>query len=133
MSKPVLEFHTPSGPWQAVEGPVDGVWAKMLAEDSDTGDYTRLLRFDPSVDTSAQGVRTHSYWEEVYILEGDLTDLRLNQTFGAGMYACRAPGTPHGPWRTVRGALMLELRRSSSGQDIRRSASQTAAKPESRG
>jgi hypothetical protein len=59
-----------------IEGPVDGVWAKMLAENPDTGDYTRLLRFDPGVDTSAQGVRTHDDWEEVCILEGDLTDLR---------------------------------------------------------
>jgi len=110
----MLEFHIPPEPWMAVEGPVDGVWVKMLAEDSDTGDYTRLLRFDPGVNTRRLGVRTHAYWEEVYILEGDLTDLQLNQTFGAGMYACRPPGMPHGPWRTERGVLMLEIRRLSS-------------------
>jgi hypothetical protein len=82
----------------------------MLAKDPDTGDYTRLLRFDPGVNTSLQGTRAHDHWEEVYILEGDLTDLRLDLTFGAGMYACRPPGMPHGPWRTERGALMLEIR-----------------------
>jgi hypothetical protein len=116
MSKPKLEFHIPFGPWVAIEGPVDGVWVKMLAEDPNTGDYTRLLRFDSGVDTTEQGVRTHDYWEEVYILEGDLTDLRLNQTFGAGMYACRPPGMPHAPWRTDRGALMLEIRRGGSAK-----------------
>jgi hypothetical protein len=109
--KPTLEFHTPSAPWIAVEGPVPGIWAKMLSEDPDTGDYTRLLRFDPGVNTAEQGIRIHEYWEEVYILEGDLTDLPLNQTFRAGMYACRPPGMPHGPWSTERGALMLEIRR----------------------
>jgi hypothetical protein len=111
MPKPVLEFHTPSAPWIADEGAVDGVWAKMLAEDPDTGDSTRLVRFDAGVNTSDQGIRSHDYWEEVYILQGDLTDLRLKRTFSAGMYACRPPGMPHGPWRTERGALMLEIRR----------------------
>jgi hypothetical protein len=110
MPKPELEFHSPAGPWIAVEGPVGGVWAKMLADDPDTGNYTRLLRFDAGVNTSVQGIRTHDYWEEVYILEGDLTDLQLKQTFTAGMYACRPPGMPHGPWRTERGTLMLEIR-----------------------
>jgi len=112
----MLEFHLPVGPWGAMEGPVAGVRAQVLAEDPDTGDSTRLLRFDPGVDTSDQGVRTHDYWEEVYILEGDLTDLRLNQTFAAGMYACRPPSMPHGPWRTDCGALMLEIRRGGSAK-----------------
>jgi hypothetical protein len=112
MSKPELEFHIPPASWTAVEGTVDGVWAKLLAEDPDTGDYTRLLRFDVGVNTSPQGVRAHDYWEEVYILEGDLTDLSLHQTFTAGMYACRPPGMRHGPWSTESGALMLEIRRA---------------------
>jgi hypothetical protein len=106
----MLEFQIPRGSWKAVEGPPDGVWVKMLAEDPDTGAYTRLLRFDPGVNTGEQSVRIHAYWEEIYILEGDLTDLQLNRTFGAGTYACRPPGMPHGPWRTERGALMLEFR-----------------------
>jgi hypothetical protein len=105
-----MEFHTPPAPWTLVEGSAVGIWAKLLAEDPDTGEYTRLLRYDPGVDTSAQGTRVHDYWEEIYILEGELTDLQLNQTFSAGMYACRPPGMPHGPWRSERGALMLEIR-----------------------
>jgi len=109
MSKPTLEFQLPSAPWIALEGSVAGIWTKMLAEDGASGDYTRLLRFDPGVNTTEQGTRAHPYWEEVFILEGDLTDLRLRRTFSSGMYACRPPGMPHGPWSTDGGALMLEI------------------------
>jgi hypothetical protein len=93
----------------ALEGPVEGIWTKTLAEDQESGDYTRLLRFDPGVNTTEQATRIHPYWEEVFILEGDLTDIRLGQTFGKGMYACRPPGMPHGPWSTESGVLMLEI------------------------
>ncbi len=91
-------------------GGIAGMWNRLLAVDPDTGDWTRLLKFDPGVDTSSVGRRVHSYWEEVFILEGDLTDLTLRETFSAGMYACRPPGMPHGPWQTEKGALMLEFR-----------------------
>ena len=46
----------------------------------------------------------------MYILEGDLTDLRLGETFTAGMYACRPPGMEHGPWTTEAGCLTFEVR-----------------------
>ncbi len=81
-----------------------------MADDPAAGTYTGLLRYDAGVDTSPTGTRVHDYWEEVYLLGGDLTDLRLGETFTAGMYACRPPGMPHGPWRTEYGVLMLEVR-----------------------
>lgn len=115
MSKPELEFQLPSSEWLPVPTEVQGVWAQVLAEDWETGDYTRLLRFDPGVDTSSTGTRIHDSWEEVYILEGDLTDLRLGATFTSGMYACRPPGMPHGPWQTKAGVLMLEFRSAARG------------------
>ena len=110
MPKPELEFHQPGGAWQPAGLGVPGIWAQPLATDPETGDYTGLLRYEPGVDTTANGTRAHDYWEEVYLLEGDLTDLRLGQTFTAGMYACRPPGMPHGPWRSDGGVLMLEIR-----------------------
>ena len=110
MVKPELEFHRPAGPWVAAAGSVRGIWTQTLAEDPATGAYTGLVRYEPGVDTSPLGVRVHDYWEEVYLLEGDLTDLRLGETFSAGMYACRPPGMAHGPWRTEHGVLMLEVR-----------------------
>lgn len=110
MAKPEQEFHRPAASWTAVGGVVRGIWAQTLTHDPTTDAYTGLLRYEPGVDTSAAGTRVHDYWEEVYLLEGDLTDLRLGETFTAGMYACRPPGMAHGPWRTERGVVMLEMR-----------------------
>lgn len=110
MPKPTLEFHQPQQPWVAGDPTAPGIWVQVLSEDPASGAYTGLQRYDPGVNTSPLGVRIHDYWEEVYILEGDLTDLTLGQTFMAGMYACRPPGMPHGPWRTTNGVMMLEVR-----------------------
>jgi len=104
------EFHLPPSAWQPAGMGVSGIWAHVLSQDAASGRYTGLLRYDPGVDTSPIGVRIHDYWEEVYILDGDLTDLTLQQTFTAGMYAHRPPGMPHGPWRTEKGVEMLEIR-----------------------
>ena len=110
MPKPELEFQTPAGEWLPAGGDVHGVWEQILSKDSETGDYTRLMRFDPGADTTPNGTLTHDFWEEVYIVSGDLTDLRLGETFTAGQYACRPPGMEHGPWRSDQGVLMLEVR-----------------------
>jgi hypothetical protein len=112
MNKPEYEFHVPTGEWTPAGGPVEGIWEQILSASNDSGDYTRLLRFEPGTDSSANGPLTHDFWEEVYIVQGDLTDLRINQTFTAGMYACRPPGMPHGPWITTEGVLMVEFRHS---------------------
>ncbi len=115
MAKPEHEFHRPAAPWTAVSGLVRGIWTRTLADDPATGAYTGLLRYEPGVDTSPTGTRVHEYWEEIYLLEGDLIDLRLGETFTAGMYACRPPGMAHGPWRTARGVVMLEIRYKATG------------------
>ena len=110
MAKPTREFHAPDAEWRAAGMGVEGIWAQTLAQDPETGDYTGLLRYDAGVDTSPTGTRVHDYWEEVLILEGEFTDSSLGASFSAGMYACRPPGMPHGPWHTARGVLMLEVR-----------------------
>ena len=56
------------------------------------------------------GVQRHDFWEEVWIIDGALHDIPLNQTFPKGMYACRPPGMPHGPWRTPDGCTTFEVR-----------------------
>ena len=110
MPKPEYEFHTPVSPWVPAPGVVQGIWHQILAYDEESGNYTGLTRWEAGVDTTPNGVVQHDYWEEVYILEGEMTDLRLNQTFTRGMYACRPPGMPHGPWQSKQGVLMLEIR-----------------------
>jgi hypothetical protein len=111
MPKPEIEFRPPLGQWRTPEGSVaGGIQERILSEDPESGAYTRQLRFEPGADSTPNGVQVHDFWEEVFILEGDLTDLRLDETFTAGMYACRPPGMEHGPWRSQSGVLMLELR-----------------------
>jgi hypothetical protein len=115
MAKPEYEFFDPTitagFEWHPVPGDRTGGLREMkLAEDPVTGDHTRLLSFTPGVDTSPNGVLKHDVWEEVWILEGEIHDLRIDRTFGPGMYACRPPGMEHGPWVSRRGALTLEIR-----------------------
>ena len=110
MAKPELEFFdTEVLAWRAVGGEA-GVSERVLAEDAATGLLTRLVRWDPGVNTTAADPVAHEYFEEVLILSGSLHDLRLKQTFGAGHYACRPPGMLHGPWVSTEGCIMLETR-----------------------
>jgi hypothetical protein len=110
MAKAELEFQPPAADWTPAGDQVAGIWEQILSKDDETGSHTRLLRFDPEVSSEPNGTLTHEFWEEVFIVQGDLTDLRLNETFTAGMYACRPPGMPHGPWRSNQGVLMVEFR-----------------------
>lgn len=110
LAKPELEFTAVQEVgWTPVEG-VAGQSERILAADTHTGVGTRMLRFEPGTDTSALGVLRHDFWEEVYILSGELHDLTLDQIFGAGTYACRPPGMPHGPWRSEPGCVTFEVR-----------------------
>jgi hypothetical protein len=101
-------------PWTPVAGSPGagaggcGIAEKVLSRDPDTGDVTRLLRFEAGVQTA--DTIAHDFWEEVWILEGELIDLGLRQAFTAGMYACRPPGMRHGPYRAPSGALLFETR-----------------------
>lgn len=104
MPKPELEFHTPSAEWSNAGSP--GIWDRQLSYDPDTGDATGLQRYEPGAE-SAPAVITHDYWEEVILLDGDLHDITAASTFTAGMYACRPPGMPHGPYRSETGCLMF--------------------------
>ena len=115
MARPELEFFSPDDlPWQPVAGSPTagaggaGIAEKILSHDPATGDVTRLLLFEPGVETPT--TIAHDFWEEVWILEGSVIDLGKGQTFGAGMYACRPPGMRHGPYRSPRGALLFETR-----------------------
>lgn len=111
MSKPEHEFFpvTKIG-YTPCEGVVPQLTERILAADPAAGVATRVLHFQPGTDTTPNGVQAHDFWEEVYIVEGSITDLRLGETFTAGMYACRPPGMPHGPWRSDNGCTTFEVR-----------------------
>jgi hypothetical protein len=118
VNKPHLEFHAVDmhGGWATPSGYPDGIEQKILAggldEERRRGSRTRLLRFRPGVFTTAPFV--HDYWEEVYLIEGDLTvgndaDGRGGEPFSPGTYVCRPPGAVHGPFKSIGGCLLLEI------------------------
>lgn len=111
MSKPQHEFFPASEvAWTPVDGEAEGLFERILARDGDSHVATRMLRFEPGCDTTPNGVQAHDFWEEVFILEGEIEDLTLGRTFAAGTYACRPPEMRHGPWRSAIGCLTFEVR-----------------------
>ncbi|MBX3651057.1 MAG: cupin [Burkholderiales bacterium] len=102
--------------WETPLGYPTGIKQQILAgyldEIAKHGCRTRHLRFDPGVFTTAPF--RHDYWEEVYLLSGDLTvgnDDKGNggTRFGPNTYACRPPQTDHGPFKSEGGCLLLEI------------------------
>jgi hypothetical protein len=118
VNKPHLEFHRVdmSAGWSTPQGYPSGIEQKILAGSLDeqrrNGSRTRLLRFAPGVFTTEPFV--HGYWEEVYLIEGDLTvgndgAGQGGESFLAGTYACRPPGAVHGPFKSNGGCLLYEI------------------------
>jgi hypothetical protein len=117
-NKPHLEFHKldmGSG-WETPPGYPTGIKQKILASDLDEqakkGSRTRLLTFVPGTYTTKPFV--HDYWEEVFLLEGDLIvgnneSGQGGEQFKAKTYACRPPGIHHGPFKSEQGCMMLEI------------------------
>ena len=64
-------------PWGEVArergGPIKGIKEQILAVDSETGAYTRIVMFEPGF-KFAKALQ-HSFWEELFLLEGHLTRL----------------------------------------------------------
>ncbi|MDA8210989.1 MAG: cupin domain-containing protein [Clostridia bacterium] len=110
MAKPELEFfdHDLNIGWRQVEGAMEGIIEKILSLDPETGSYTRILKFPPGITTTETLV--HDFWEEVYIIKGSLIDLKKQETYVEGMYACRPPGMLHGPYSIPHGCTTLETR-----------------------
>ncbi|MEI4196472.1 cupin domain-containing protein [Roseovarius sp. E0-M6] len=117
IDKEHLEFHPvdmESG-WASPPGYPAGIQQKILAgkldETGKTGNRTRLLRFDPGAFTITPFV--HDYWEEVYLVSGDLTvgndeNGEGGESFAPNTYACRPPGAYHGPFKSEGGCVLLE-------------------------
>jgi ChrR-like protein with cupin domain len=102
--------------WETPAGYPDGIQQKIISggldEDAKSGTRTRLLRFAPGVFTTAPFV--HEYWEEVYLVSGDLTvgndeNGEGGESFAPHTYACRPPGAYHGPFKSEGGCLLLEI------------------------
>ena len=112
------EFHTldMNSGWQNIPGYPPGIMEKILSgaldEKDRQGSRTRLLRFAPGVFTTAPFV--HTYWEEVFLVSGDLTVGNDDKGHGGRnfqpfTYACRPPGAAHGPFFSKGGCILLEM------------------------
>lgn len=102
-------WHTPPGYPAEIQ---QKILAGALDETNKTGNRTRLLRFMPGVYTTEPFV--HDYWEEVYLLSGDLivgNDEKGEggESFAPNTYACRPPGAYHGPFKSEHGCMLLEI------------------------
>lgn len=102
-----LEFHDPSTrtSWQQCE---PGIRMMIINEDLATGRRSLLQQYSPGA-ANATSLVPHPYIEEVYLIEGDLTDITIGQTFTKGMYAYRNPGMKHGPYTSQNGCLMFVI------------------------
>jgi hypothetical protein len=102
--------------WEVPAGYPSGIQQKIISggldEANKRGSRTRLLRFDPGVYTTKPFV--HDYWEEVFLVQGDLTvgndeNGKGGEAFPPFTYACRPPGAYHGPFRSDKGCILLEM------------------------
>lgn len=118
VTKEHKEFHSIDlgAGWEVPPGYPNGIQQKILAGSLDegkrAGSRTRLLRFQPGVFTVAPFV--HDYWEEVYLVSGDLTvgndaQGKGGTAFRPNTYACRPPGAFHGPFKSEKGCMLLEI------------------------
>ena len=112
------EFHTldMDKGWEVPAGYPAGIQQKILSgaldEQAKRGSRSRLLRFEPGEFTTKPFV--HDYWEEVFLVSGDLTvgnDEQGNggESFKPFTYACRPPGAFHGPFKSQGGCILFEL------------------------
>ncbi|MWB77536.1 cupin [Pseudooceanicola sp. 216_PA32_1] len=96
-------------PWQPFAG-MPGLSVITLSDDLDevsgSGSRTRLVRFDRGARTGF--VLEHGYWEEVLCLSGSLQDAD-SQSIGSMNYVKRPPGTPHGPFHSTEGCVLVEF------------------------
>ena len=80
--KPEFEFFDPTGderfPWAPVAGDKTGQLSEIILSGShESGWVTRLLQVRARMPTRrSNGTFTHDVWEEVFILEGEIHDIR---------------------------------------------------------
>ena len=95
--------------WEIIEGTEEKISQITLAEDPETGDYTRLTKFSDGYSTEEFGPNSHDYPEEILIISGRLYDEAFQMWLEAGHYASRPPGEVHGPFKADGDVIVLEM------------------------
>jgi len=95
--------------WEEVEGSDGNIMQLTIAEDSETGDYTRLTKFKDGYSTEKFGAKSHDYPEEIFLVSGRVYDEAFDQWLETGTYASRPPGEIHGPFIAEGNVLIIEM------------------------
>ena len=101
-------FHTvPGYPW----GFSEKILAGSLDDKNKVGNRTRILKIEPGAFSTVPFV--HEYWEEVFLVTGDLVcgsdaQGKGGESFTGPTYCVRPPGVYHGPFTSKNGCLLLE-------------------------
>ena len=101
-------FHNvPGYPW----GFSEKILAGSLDEKNKVGNRTRILKIEPGAFSTVPFV--HEYWEEVFLVSGDLVcgsdaQGKGGESFTGPTYCVRPPGVYHGPFTSKNGCLLLE-------------------------
>ncbi len=104
---PLSEEH--AGTWEPIEGSDGHLFQLTIAEDPQSGDYTRLTKFKDGYSTRAFGPKSHNYPEEIFVVSGRLFDEAFGLWLEPGSYASRPPGEVHGPFVADGDVVVLEM------------------------
>ena len=63
-----------SGEWEIVDGADGNIAQLTIAQDPESGDYTRLTKFMDGCSTESFGAKSHEYPEEIFVISGRLYD-----------------------------------------------------------
>ncbi len=98
-----------SSEWEIIEGSEGNLSQLTIAEDPESGDYTRLIEFKSGYSTTAFGSKSHDYPEEIFVVSGRLYDEAFGIWLDPGYYASRPPGEVHSPFIADGDVIILEM------------------------
>jgi len=98
-----------SNEWEIIEGSDGNLSQLTIAEDSETGDYTRLTKFKSGYSSEFFGAKSHDYPEEIFVVSGRLYDKAFDLWLETGYYASRPPKEVHGPFIADGDVVILEI------------------------
>ena len=98
-----------SSEWEIIEGSEGNLSQLTIAEDPESGDYTRLTKFKSGYSTTSLGSKSHDYPEEIFVVSGRLYDEAFGIWLDPGYYASRPPGEIHGPFIADGDVIILEM------------------------
>lgn len=108
-----------SDKWEEIEGTDGNIKQLTIAEDKESGDYTRLTLFKDGYDTTVFGAKSHDYPEEIFVVSGRLYDKAFDMWLEKGYYASRPPFEEHGPFIAEGGDVII-LEMSYPSQSVKK-------------